>query len=137
MVEYCDGSTMAQLSYPTMELPIQLALLYPERVPFDKPSIDFSLLNNLSFSKLDEDRFPCFNLVVESCKRGGCYPAVVNGANDCLVDLFLKDKIAFTDMYKGILECVNAFKGEYRGDFESLDNANKFAVEYIKQRFGG
>lgn len=137
MVEYVDGSTMAQMSYPTMELPIQLALLYPERVEFKKPSIDFSSLNNLTFSKLDEERFPCFNLVVESCRKGGSYPAVVNGANDCLVDLFLRDKIAYTDIYKGIVECVNAFNGEYRGDFESLDNANRFAVEYINEHFGG
>ena len=137
MVEYIDGSTIAQMSYPTMELPIQLALLYPERVSFSQPSLDFSNLGKLTFNRLDNERFPCFNLVVEASKRGGCYPAVANGANDALVDLFLKDKISFEDIYRGISGALNSFSGIYNGDFESLDNANTFAKEYITEKFGG
>ena len=137
MVEYIDGSTIAQMSYPTMELPIQLALLYPERVRFSQPSLDFNNLSKLTFSRLDNERFPCFNLVVEASKKGGSYPAVVNGANDALVDLFLKDKISFNDIYGGISGALNSFNGKYNGDFESLDNANTFAKEYITQKFGG
>ena len=137
MVEYIDGSTIAQMSYPTMELPIQLALLYPERVSFSQPSLDFSNLGKLTFNRLDNERFPCFNLVVEASKRGGCYPAVANGANDVLVDLFLKDKVSFEDIYRGISGALNSFSGIYNGDFESLDNANTFAKEYITEKFGG
>lgn len=136
MVEYIDGSTMAQMSTPTMELPIQLALLYPERVEFTLPRLDFSKLRTLSFEKVDNDRFPCFNLVVSASKKGGCYPAVANGANDCLVDLFLKGKIAYNDIYRGIDGALNAFSGDYNGQFADLDNANTFAKNFIKQKFG-
>ena len=137
MVEYIDGSTIAQMSYPTMELPIQLALLYPERVSFSLPSLDFNNLSKLTFSRLDSERFPCFNLVLDASKKGGCYPAVANGANDALVDLFLKNKISFNDIYSGISGALNSFNGKYNGDFESLDQANTFAKEYITERFGG
>lgn len=137
MVEYVDGSTIAQLSYPTMELPIQLALLYPERVNFEKPSLDFRKLNKLTFNELDNLRFPCFELVVNSAKKGGAYPAVANAANDELVSLFLQDKIPYNDIYKGISGALERFNGEYYNDFESLDNANKFAVDYVRQKFGG
>ena len=136
MVEYVDGSTMAQMSFPTMELPIQLALLYPERVDFTLPRLDFSKLRTLSFEQLDSERFPCFNLVVEASKKGGCYPAVANGANDALVELFLKDKISYNDIYRGIDGALNAFSGDYNGQFANLDMANTFAKNFIKQKFG-
>ena len=136
MVEYVDGSTMAQMSLPTMELPIQLALLYPERVDFTLPRLDFSKIRTLSFEEVDNDRFPCFNLVVNASKKGGCYPAVANGANDALVELFLKDKISYNDIYRGIDGALNAFSGDYKGQFADLDMANTFARNFVKQKFG-
>ncbi len=137
MVEYIDGSTMAQMSYPTMELPIQLALLYPERVRFDFPRVDFNKLGKLSFESLDKKRFPCFDLVVSAGKKGGAYPAVANGANDQLVKLFLEDKIKYNDIYVGIDSALNAYDGGYDGEFDSLSQANAFAVSFVKQNFGG
>lgn len=136
MVEYVDGSTMAQMSLPTMELPIQLALLYPERVDFTLPRLDFSKIRTLSFEEVDNDKFPCFNLVVNASKKGGCYPAVANGANDALVELFLKDKISYNDIYRGIDGALNAFSGGYKGQFADLDMANTFARNFVKQKFG-
>ncbi len=136
MVEYVDGSTMAQMSYPTMELPIQLALLYPERVKFELPRLDFNNLRKLTFEQVDKDRFPCFELVVCAAKKGGAYPAVANGANDALVDLFLKDRIEYSDIYRGIDESLCAFDGAYNGEFADLDRANTFAKNFIKQKFG-
>lgn len=137
MVEYIDGSTMAQMSYPTMELPIQLALLYPERVRFDFPRLDFNKLGKLSFESLDKKRFPCFDLLVSAGKKGGAYPAVANGANDQLVKLFLEDKIKYNDIYVGIDSALNAYCGNYNGEFDSLSQANDFAVSFVKQNFGG
>ena len=137
MVEYIDGSTMAQMSYPTMELPIQLALLYPERVKFDFPRLDFNKLGKLSFESLDKKRFPCFDLVVNAGKKAGAYPAVANGANDQLVKLFLEDKIKYNDIYVGIDSALNAYDGSYDGEFESLSQANAFATSFVKQNFGG
>ncbi len=137
MVEYIDGSTMAQMSYPTMELPIQLALLYPERVRFDFPRLDFNKLGKLSFESLDKKRFPCFDLVVSAGKKGGAYPAVANGANDQLVKLFLEDKIKYNDIYVGIDSALNAYCGNYDGEFDSLSQANAFATSFVKRNFGG
>ena len=137
MVEYADGSTMAQMSYPTMELPIQLALLYPERLNFEFPRLDFNKLGKLSFESVDKNRFPTFDLVINAGKKGGAYPAVANGANDELVRLFLEDKINYNDIYRGIDGALNAYKGEYNGEFSSLSEANSFAKSFVKQNFGG
>lgn len=135
MVEYQDGSVIAQMSYPTMELPIQIALCYPERLKPVTESLNFSKIGTLSFSELDEKRFPCFREVVNAGKAGGAYPAVANGANDTAVALFLENKIAFNDIYAAIAGAVNAYKGEYFGDFQSLMEANDFAAEYVKRKF--
>ncbi len=136
MVEYIDGSTIAQMSYPTMELPIQLALLYPRRVEFQLPRLDFSKLSTLSFENVDREKFPCFDLVVSAAKKGGAYPAVANGANDALVNLFLKDKISFNDIYRGIDGALSSFDGQYNKTFSDLENANAFARQYVKEIFG-
>ena len=136
MVEYEDGSTIAQMSYPTMELPIQIALNYPERLNAVTESLNFAKIGTLTFSELDEQRFPAFREVVTAGKRGGAYPAVANGANDAAVKLFLENKIGFNDIYGAISGALNAFCGDYSGDFESLKAANDFAAAFVKEKFG-
>ena len=136
IVEYQDGSAIAQMSYPTMELPIQLALSYPERLAPVVPCLNFAEIGKLTFSKLDTDRFPAFGEVVEAGKKGGAYPAVANGANDAAVGLFLKNKINFNDIYAAISGALSAFDGKYSGDFESLKAANDFAARFVKDKFG-
>lgn len=136
MVEFIDGSTIAQMSYPTMELPIQLALTYPERYACAKDGVDFATLKSLTFEKPDYDRFPCLNLVVESGKKGGLYPAVVNGANEECVRLFLEGKIGFNGIYEGIFDALEKFTGGHVEGFESLCDADKFARDTVKKRFG-
>ncbi len=135
-IEYNDGSVIAQMGYPTMELPIQIALCYPERLKPVTESLNFEKLGKLTFSKLDGERFPSFNEVVSAGKKGGAYPAVANGANDAAVKLFLENKIGFNDIYAAISGALSAFKGEYSGDFESLKSANDFAAEFVKNKFG-
>ena len=136
MVEYLDGSTIAQMSYPTMELPIQIALCYPERLKPVTESLNFAKIGTLTFSELDEKRFPAFSEVVSAGKSGGAYPAVANGANDAAVKLFLENKIGFNDIYAAISGALNSFHGDYNGDFESLRSANDFAAEFVKAKFG-
>ena len=135
LVEYKDGSVIAQMSYPTMELPIQIAIGYPERLSSAVKSLNFAEIGKLTFEDLDEKRFPCFREVVNAAKKGGCYPAVVNGANDAAVAAFLKDRIKFGDIYAAISGAADAFRGEYCGDFESIAVANEFAVRYVKEKF--
>jgi 1-deoxy-D-xylulose-5-phosphate reductoisomerase len=136
MVEFNDGAVLAQMSYPDMELPIQLALTYPERLITDIKSLDFASLKNLTFEKPDHDRFPCFNLIMQAAKEGGLYPAVANGANETAVNLFLQGKIGFNDIYKGIYGALQSFFGSHHVHFEDLIEADKFSRKYVLELFG-
>lgn len=136
MVEFNDNSVIAQLSYPTMELPISLALSYPIRLKTSAPSLDFAKLKTLSFSEIDHEKYPCFNIIVNASKKGGCYPAVANGANDIAVNLYLRDKISYNEIYCLIEGALSSYKGKYDGTFECLKDANSFAVNFVKKKFG-
>jgi len=136
MVELIDSSVIAQMSYPDMRLAIQLALSYPERLKTKIKSLDFSKLKNLTFESVDNERFPCFDLVLAGAKEGGLYPAVVNGANEQAVKLFLEGKIGYNDIYKSIYGAMQAFDGSHHVHFEDLIEADKFARNYVKFLFG-
>ena len=136
MVEMRDGSVMAQLSYPTMELPIQLALTYPERFDAGVKSLDFTSLKKLTFEEIDHERFPCFNLVLEAGKYGNGFPAIANGASEEAVKLFLDGAIRFNDIYKAIYGAMQAFEGEHHIEIEALMQADEFARTYVKELFG-
>ncbi len=135
MVEFVDGAVMAQLSYPSMELPISLALSYPNRLSTDIKSLDFKALKNLSFEEIDHERFPCFNLVMQAGKEGACYPAVANGANEKAVELFLKGKISYVDVYKAIYGALQAYDGPNHAHLDDLIEADRFSREYVKELF--
>lgn len=140
IVEYEDGSMIAQMSYPTMELPIQIAIGYPERLAPAVKSLNFAEIGKLTFEELDESRYPAFSEVLSAVKKGGMYPAAANGANDTAVELFLKNKIGFNDINYAINSAVDAFGG-YRGssgceDYESLCDAFGFAARHVKTLFG-
>lgn len=95
-VEFIDGSVLAQLGFPTMELPILYALHYPDRV--EDPSLrtyDPVSASPLTFEDIDHDAFPMFSLGVEAGRRGGCAPAVYNAGNEIAVEAFLNDRIRF------------------------------------------
>lgn len=136
LIEYPDGSVIGQMGYPTMELPIQIAIGYPERLSPVTESLNFAKIGTLTFSEPDYKKFPAFREVVTAGKKGGAYPAVANGANDAAVKLFLKDKIGFNDIYGAISGALDAYQGEYNGDFESLKAANDFAARFVKEKFG-
>lgn len=136
MVEYSDNSVIAQMSYPDMELPIQIALTYPDRLKSNTRGLNFAEIGKLTFERVDHERYPCFNLAVEALKRGGAYPAVLNGANEEAVKLFLCDKIGYMDIYSCIYGALEAFNGKYDGGFESLSAANEFGFNYVRSKFG-
>ena len=97
MVEFCDGAIMAQLGYPSMEIPIQLALTYPKRYETGVPFLSLAG-KTLHFGNIDTDRFPCFSLALDAYKKGGLYPCAMNAANEAAVMLYLEDKIKFYDI---------------------------------------
>jgi 1-deoxy-D-xylulose-5-phosphate reductoisomerase len=98
MVEYIDGSVIAQLGIPDMKIPIAYALAYPERLPLKSPSLDLFHLQKLSFYPPDPSKFPCLALAFEACRAGSTMPAVLNAANEVAVDAFLEERIGFLDI---------------------------------------
>ena len=98
MVEYCDGSTLAQMSLPDMRLPISYALAYPERLKNDLPSLNLANLGKLTFFEPDFERFPTVRLAYQSLQEEASMCAVLNGANEVAVEAFLKKQISFPEI---------------------------------------
>jgi 1-deoxy-D-xylulose-5-phosphate reductoisomerase len=103
MVEYIDGSIIAQLSTTDMKFPIQYALLYPERVTAPFARLDLAKIRTLDFSEVDARRYPAVGLAYAACRAGGSMPAVLNAANEVAVERFLAGELPFT----GIVEVVS------------------------------
>lgn len=102
MVEFEDGAVLAQMSYPTMELPIQLALTYPERYDCGLQPLDFEKLGAIRFLPLERKKFPCFDLALTAAEQGGTYPCVLNAAGEIAVRAFLDGRLPFTAIAKTI-----------------------------------
>lgn len=98
MVQFHDGSIKAQLGLPDMKLPIQYALTYPFRLANDFPRLDFTQYPQLTFEKPDREVFPCLDIAFRASRQGGNMPCVMNAANEVAVQLFLQEKIRYTDI---------------------------------------
>ena len=105
MVEYRDGSVMAQLGAPDMRTPIACALAWPERIDSGVAPLDFTTLGSLEFDRVDPVRFPCVRLAVEAIRLGGTAPAALNAANEIAVAAFLAGRLGFTGI-PGVIENV-------------------------------
>ena len=111
MVEYVDGSVIAQLSNPDMRVPIAHALGFPERIASGARSLDLAALGQLSFERPDHARFPCLDLAYAALRAGGTSPAVLNAANEVAVEAFLASKMPFTAIPRVIGETLEAVAG--------------------------
>lgn len=131
MVEYIDGSIMAQLADPDMRLPIQYALNYPKRKEKVVKSLDFYALNTLTFENPDMGTFGCLSLAYEAGKLGGIMPAVLNSANEVAVDLFLREKIGYLQIEEIIESCLGKFNNIKEPEIEDILNTDKEVREYI------
>lgn len=107
MVEYVDGSVLAQLGNPDMRTPIAYGLSYPDRITSGVSSLDFLTLANLEFSAPDTKRFPCLRLAFESLKQGGTAPAILNACNEIAVQAFLDEKIQYMKIPEVIEAALN------------------------------
>ena len=140
-VEFVDGSVLAQMGLPTMELPILYALTYPERVE-DRSlqTYDPAAATPLTFEAIDDDAFALFGLGVEAGKRGGCAPAVYNAGNEIAVEAFLEGRISFlamADVVSGALEAVGAHGVHRLEDILAADEAaRRFASEAVARLAG-
>ena len=135
MVEYSDGSIIAQLGAQDMRLPIQYALNYEERKNLIADTIDFYEISKLTFEKPDMDTFKSLKLAFKAGKVGGLMPTVLNGANEAAVELFLNKQISFLDIADLIEKAMEAFKEEVEKEvsIENVIDLDKRVKEYVRE----
>ena len=137
MVEFIDGSILAQLSVTDMRVPIQYALTYPRRFPGSLNGIDFFKLRKLTFYKPSMARFPCFRLAWEAAGRGGSAPCVLNAANEVAVDAFLNKQIGFLDIPKIIEKVLARHKVVSRPGLDEILRIDAWAKQQAQDLAGG
>lgn len=135
MVEYNDGSIIAQLGTADMRLPIQYALNYPDRKTQIVDSLDFYKIKNLTFEEPDIKTFKALNLAYEAGKIGGLMPTILNGANEVCVDLFLREKIAFLQIADIIEETMDKLYKEKEVTLENILEMDLKTRQYIEEKF--
>ena len=131
LVEFCDGAMLAQLGVPDMRVPIRLALTYPAREHNPAPGLDLLTCGPLTFDRPDTEAFPCLLLAREAAERGGNACAVMNGANEAAVALYLQDKIGFYDiprLVRGAMDDVPFVDAPELEEILSSDRAARSAV---------
>ena len=110
MVEFIDGSFLAQMGLPDMRVPIAYCLGWPERLPLKIPRLDPLSMSALHFEKIDPQRYPCLPLAIKVAKQGGAAPAVLNGANETVVTAFLGEEIRFVEIAETIASVIKDFE---------------------------
>jgi 1-deoxy-D-xylulose-5-phosphate reductoisomerase len=133
-VEFIDGSVVAQMSVPTMELPVLYALTHPDRVEDDGvPSFDPVKLSPMTFEPVNHAHFPALSLGIAAGEAGGAAPAVFNAANECAVAAFLDRKIRFTDIPRAISSALESLTGLPSGTRDQLLAADATARHHVQQ----
>jgi len=127
MVEFTDGSTLAQLSYSNMCFPIQYAVTWPDRVANSLPPLDFSKLSKLEFFTPRYDDFPALNLARSAGEIGGTLPAVMNAANEIAVAAFLDRKIRFPEIWRIVEDVMNRHTPVAHPDLDAILEADQWA----------
>lgn len=133
MVEFVDSSVLAQLSLPDMRLAIQYALTFPLRFPSLLKPLDLTKIEELEFLKPDRERFPCLELAYSAIKEGCSYPAVLNGADQKAVELFLQGVIDFTQIPELIKRVLDTHKPISEPGLEDLIEAVKWAYNQTQE----
>jgi len=136
MVEFVDGSVLAQLGPTDMRMPIQYALTYPERVASNQLALDWSKLKRLDFEKVSTRRFPCLKLAREAMKKGGALPCALNAADEIAVAAFLERRLTFlgiSRVIEKVLERTPRMRFENMADVLGADNeARRMAKEEVE-----
>jgi 1-deoxy-D-xylulose-5-phosphate reductoisomerase len=135
MVAFADGSVKAQLGIPDMKMPIQYALLYPERPFAPHQRIDFAALKQMTFFSPDLERFPCLSLALRALASGGTAPAVLNAANEVAVELFLADRIPFPAIASTIRDALDAHTGLEHATLDDLVRIDRQTREAVLRQF--
>ena len=131
-VEYKDFSVIAQMGVPDMKIPIQYALLYPERAECSVKPLSLTDYGTLTFAKPDFETFDCLTGCIEAIKLGGAYPCIVNAVNEEAVGLFLSGKIPFLKIGELVLEALRDFPKMPSESYENIKNAEAAARDYVR-----
>ena len=136
MVEFTDGSVIAQLGVPDMKTPIRLALTYPYRGISCSERLDLSKVRDLTFEKPRTDVFRCLAVALEAAKTGGTVSAAMNGANEAAVELFFNGSLSFTGIADAVEDAVNAHMKDFVPvpGLEEILEADRRAREYVRRR---
>lgn len=131
-VEYNDYSVIAQMGVPDMKIPIQYALLYPDRMECPTGRLSLTDYGKLTFEKPDYDTFKCLSAAIEAIKRGGAYPCLVNSANEEAVRAFLHDEIKFIQIGEIVSSVLDKFEYFDINSYEDVTKADTMAREYVR-----
>lgn len=132
-VEYNDYSVIAQLGVPDMKIPIQYALLYPDRMSCPTGRLSLTDYGKLTFEKPDIETFRCLGAAIEAIKRGGAYPCLVNSANEEAVRAFLNDEIRFIEIGEIVSSVLDRFGVSEISCYDDVMKADKAAREYVRE----
>lgn len=127
MVEFDDGGILAQMSYPTMELPIQLALTYPNRLDCGLQPLDFEKLGAIRFLPLERKNFPCFDLALTAAENGDNYPCALNAAGEIAVRAFLDGRISFLAIAETMEEVLSKTERLSPDSYDALLQTDRLA----------
>ena len=133
MVELIDGTVIAQLALPDMELPIQYALTWPERRPSATPAPDFAAWGALHFEDPDLDALPCLRLAMECARRGGTAPCVLSAANETAVAAFLGHRTGYNDIYALVASAVEDAEPNDHPTLEEILEADAWARDHVRR----
>ncbi len=134
MVEYVDGSVLAQMGNPDMRTPIAHALAWPERVESGVESLDLFAVARLDFAAPQPERFPCLGLAYRAIEAGGTAPAILNAANEVAVAAFLEQRLAFSGIAEVVEACLERLASEPADELEAVFSADRRARELARQR---
>ena len=131
LVEYCDNAVLAQLGAADMRLPIQYALTWPERAPGPAEPLDLLTCPSLTFQAPDPEAFPCLALALEAARTGGTATAILNGANEAAVGLFLDRRIGFMDIARQVAQAMAEVPAVQNPNLEQIFQADQAAREAV------
>ncbi|MCA9402105.1 MAG: 1-deoxy-D-xylulose-5-phosphate reductoisomerase, partial [Candidatus Omnitrophica bacterium] len=136
MVEFVDGSIIAQLSVPDMRIPIQYALTYPERWDVGLSSVNFNKMGHLTFQEPDYKKFPSLKLCIDVAEKEGTYPSVLNAADEEAVEAYLEGKIKFTQIFTIVEKVISRHTNQKKPKMNQILEADNWAREEARTLIG-
>ena len=134
MVEYADGSVIAQMGHPDMREAIQFAFSFPHRLTLDNKKLNFAELGSMSFFAPDQERFPALRLAYESLEKGGNMACVMNAANEAAVAAFLQERIGFYDITDIVSDCMAGADFAASPDLDTIFKTNEETLAKAAER---